>query len=94
MEKDGTCGDIAIVMGAVGPTVIRAKKAEALLQNKSLNDALVEKAAAEVSSAADPFSDIRGSVEYKRHLVGVLFRRALDVALRRARGEEVETAHG
>ncbi len=94
LEKDGTCGDIAIVMGAVGPTVIRAKKAEALLQNKSLNDALVEKAAAEVSSAADPFSDIRGSVEYKSHLVGVLFRRALDVAVRRARGEEVETAHG
>ena len=47
----------------------------------------------QASAEADPFSDIRGSAEYKRHLVGVLFRRAFEIASRRAGGEEVPTAH-
>ncbi len=94
VKEDGTCGDIAVALGAVGVTAIRAKKAEALLREKRVDDALLKEAAAQASAEADPFSDIRGSVEYKRHLVGVLFRRAFAIALRRGRGEEVNTAHG
>ena len=36
-----------------------------------------------VREAADPFADTRGSVEYKRHLVGVLFERTVSIALDR-----------
>ena len=93
LKKDGTCRDIAIGLGAVGITAIRARQAEALLRGKQVDDALAKSAAAEAAAAADPFSDIRGSAEYKRHLVGVLFQRALKIALKRAGGEEIDTVH-
>lgn len=93
LKKDGTCRDIAVGLGAVGITAIRARQAEALLRGKQVDDALAKSAAAEAAAAADPFSDIRGSAEYKRHLVGVLFQRALKIALKRARGEEIDTVH-
>jgi len=93
LKKDGTCRDIAVGLGAVGITAIRARQAEALLRGKQVDDALAKSAAAEAAAAADPFSDIRGSAEYKRHLVGVLFQRALKIALKRAGGEEIDTVH-
>jgi len=93
LQKDGTCSEIAVALGAVGLTAIQASKAEAVLRGKKVDEALLKDAAAQASAEADPFSDIRGSVEYKRHLVGVLFRRAFEIASRRAGGEEVPTAH-
>ena len=92
-EKDGTCRDISVGLGAVGLTAIRARKAEELLRGKKVEDALLREAAAQASAEAEPFADIRGSAEYKRHLVGVLFRRAFEFASRRAGGEELETVH-
>ena len=94
LDKKGNCGEIVIAMGAVGLTALRAKKAEALLRNSPISDQLLKEAALAASAECDPFSDIRGSVEYKRHLIGVLLRRAVAVALRRAAGEEVKTVHG
>jgi aerobic carbon-monoxide dehydrogenase medium subunit len=44
-----------------------------------------------IRETAEPFADTRGSVEYKLHLAGVLFRRALIVAVDRARGRKVAT---
>jgi carbon-monoxide dehydrogenase medium subunit len=51
-------------------------------------------AAAEAARAvADPQPDMRGSAEYKRQLVVALVKRAILIAARRARGEQVEGAH-
>jgi CO/xanthine dehydrogenase FAD-binding subunit len=44
-------------------------------------------------SAAEPQSDMRGSADYKRMLVGALVKRAIGYAVRRARGEQVEVGH-
>ena len=93
LDKKGNCSDIVIAMGAVGVTAMRAEKAEALLEGQPISDDLLIEAASAASAECDPFADIRGSVDYKRHLIGVLWRRAVDVALRRAGGEEVETGH-
>jgi CO/xanthine dehydrogenase FAD-binding subunit len=41
---------------------------------------VIEQAEELVREAADPFADTRGSVEYKRHLAGVLFRRSIEMA--------------
>ena len=68
-------------------------KAEELLRDKVITEEVVKNAASETSAQADPFSDIRGSAKYKRHLVGVLFQRSFDIALKRALGEEVDTLH-
>ena len=94
LDKKGHCAEISIAMGAVGVTAIRAEKAEELLRGQSVSDDLLKEASSAASAESDPFSDIRGSVDYKRHLVGVLLRRTFDIAARRAGGERVETAHG
>ncbi len=93
LDKQGCCAEIAIALGSVGVTAIRAEKAEALLRGQSVSDDLLKEAASAASAECDPFLDIRGSVDYKRHLVGVLLRRAFDIAARRAGGEKVETPH-
>ncbi len=53
----------------------------------------IEDAAEAASAAAEPQSDIRGSAEYKRALVAALTKRAVQIALRRCRGERVEGSH-
>lgn len=73
--------DIRIVLGAVAPTPIRAKSAEALLRGKELNDALIEQAAEAAMQEAQPISNVRASAEYRREMVKVLTRRALKQAL-------------
>jgi carbon-monoxide dehydrogenase medium subunit len=93
LDQKGSCEEISIAMGAVGVTALRAEKAEAVLRGKSVSDDLLKEAASAASAESDPFSDIRGSVDYKRHLVGVILRRAVDIAVRRAGGEQVETVH-
>jgi carbon-monoxide dehydrogenase medium subunit len=93
LGKDGACDRLGVGLGAVGLTAFRAHDAESILVGKKITDALVREAAAAAQAAADPFEDTRGSVDYKRHLVGVLFRRAFDAAVRRARGEEVQIGH-
>lgn len=93
LGPDGSCRDIGVGLGAVGLTAIRAHRAESVLRGKKISDPLVAEAAKEASQESDPFSDIRGTVEYKRHLVTVLLGRALKIALRRVGGEEVEVEH-
>ena len=77
--------DVAISLGAVGPKPIRVREAEARLTGKALTPDLVSAVTPLVREAAEPFADTRGSEEYKRHLVGVLFERTVSVALGRAR---------
>src|ERR1700686_3145451 len=87
------CQDAAIALGCVGLTAIRATKAEASLRGKNLNDKTISTAAEAARSVADPQADMRGSVDYKRQLVVALVKRAIQIAARRARGEQVEGSH-
>jgi aerobic carbon-monoxide dehydrogenase medium subunit len=92
MEGD-ICQDAAIALGCVGLTAIRAKDAEAALRAQRLTEKTMALAMEAARAAADPQSDMRGSADYKRTLVGALVKRAIEIALRRARGEQVEVAH-
>lgn len=73
--------EIRIVLGAVAPTPIRARRAEELLRGKTLNDELIEKAAEAAVSESRPISNVRASAQYRRDMVGVLTRRAIQQAL-------------
>jgi carbon-monoxide dehydrogenase medium subunit len=87
------CRTVAIGLGALGPTAMRAPGAEEFLQGHAPSPDRLDTAMRLVQDAAQPFADTRGSVDYKRHLAGVLFRRAFAVALARASGRRVETLH-
>jgi carbon-monoxide dehydrogenase medium subunit len=73
-----------IVLGCVGPTPVRARKAEALITGKKLTAELIAEAAAMASQECSPSSDLRGSEQYKRAIVGTLVKRAAAKANERA----------
>jgi carbon-monoxide dehydrogenase medium subunit len=67
--KSGVCNQILIALGAVAPTPIRAKKAEALLNGNELKPALIDKAAAAAAGETNPITDFRASAGYRKDLV-------------------------
>ncbi|HSB91218.1 MAG TPA: xanthine dehydrogenase family protein subunit M [Anaerolineales bacterium] len=86
MEEDGvTCREARLGLAAVAPNPIRARRAEALLAGKGLDEDTLKAAAREARAEARPISDVRASAEYRRHLVETLTARALALAVARAR---------
>ncbi len=82
LEREaGKCSDIRIVLGAVGPTVIRARKTEALLRGRVIDDALLAEAAESAMQESTPIGNVRASAAYRRDMVGVLTRRAIGHAM-------------
>ena len=93
LDNRGACQDVRIGLGALGPTAVRARKAEQTLNGLEPSPDRIVEATAAIQEDIHPFEDIRGSVEYKRHLAGVVFEKALSVALGRSRGERVTLPH-
>ena len=75
-----------VVLGCVGATPVRARKAEALLMEKKLTAELAEQAGSTASQECTPTSDLRGSEQYKRAIVRTLVKRAAGKAYERALG--------
>jgi carbon-monoxide dehydrogenase medium subunit len=75
--EQGVCRDLRLVVGAVSPRPVRIHHAEEFVRGKEITEAALQTISAEASRAVDPIDDLRGSASYKRHLVGVLVRRAL-----------------
>ncbi len=73
-----------IVLGCVGPTPVRARKAEALITGKKLAAELIAEAGGIASQECSPTSDLRGSEQYKRAIVRTLVKRAADAAYKKA----------
>lgn len=74
-----------IVLGCVGATPVRARKAEALVTEKKLTLELAQNAGAMASQECSPTSDLRGSEQYKRAIVLTLVKRGVAKAYERAR---------
>jgi carbon-monoxide dehydrogenase medium subunit len=71
------CRHARIALGAVSPTPMRARKAEALLLNHILTEELAGRAGEQASQECKPISDVRSSAEYRREMVRVNTKRAL-----------------
>jgi carbon-monoxide dehydrogenase medium subunit len=88
LEPDGRCYAARVALGAVAPTAIRVLDAEAALLGTRIDAAALERMVLAVRAAARPIDDKRGTVTYRRQVVGVLARRAAERAAERARGLE------
>jgi len=86
LSPNGTCERVGIGLTNVGPTPIKAKRAEGFLQGKRLDEGTIKQVAQLAAEESQPTADFRGSTEYKRDLVRVLTARALRKALERAGG--------
>lgn len=86
LREGDVCERVGIGLTNVGPTPIKAKKAEEVLRGHKIDSEAIKRVAQLASEESQPRADLRGSEEYKRDLVRVLTIRALHRALERARG--------
>lgn len=86
LDDKGQVTVAGIGLTNVGPTAIRAEKAEEALRGRAPDEKAITQAAAEAAAAAQPAGDSRGPADYKRDVVRVLTARALRKAVARAKG--------
>lgn len=79
--------DVRIALGAVAPTPLRARAAEEALRGKKADRQAITEAVERAVASASPIDDVRSSADYRHEMVRVLTRRALEGALRQAKGE-------
>jgi probable selenate reductase FAD-binding subunit len=84
VDRTGKCTWARVALGAVAPTPLRARKAEAALTGQTLTKATLEAACNAVMREIRPITDLRASAEYRREMSGVLTRRALRECAERA----------
>jgi carbon-monoxide dehydrogenase medium subunit len=89
LGDDGRILDARIALASVAPTPLLAAEAGQSLVGKPPDEDAFAEAARLAQEAARPISDVRGTAAQRRHLVGVLTKRALRGAARRAKGEAV-----
>src|ERR1700719_2842233 len=79
------CTAARISLGAVAATPLLASKAADALIGKKLDDASLEAAGNAASAICKPIDDMRGTIDFRVHVTGVLTRRALPIAAERAK---------
>ncbi len=79
----GKCASASVALTNLGETAIYAEEASAALVGSAIDDAAIEKAAEIVKGAIEPFSDLKGTVEYRTAMAGVMTARAIRRAAER-----------
>ena len=74
---NGICRELRLAVGAVALRPVRVSGGEEIAREMILTDSIFDSIAAEAVRCIDPIDDLRGPAHYKRHLVGVLVRRAV-----------------
>lgn len=70
--------NVRVSFGAVAPTAIRVRGAEATLEGRAPDPATIAAAATAAVNEINPISDVRASAWYRRELAGNMLRRMLD----------------
>lgn len=77
-KKDNRCIKARIAAGSVAPTPMRLVDAESLLEGAILSRELLAEVQQVAAKSVSPITDVRSTAGYRRHLVGVLIKRALE----------------
>ena len=80
-SQDKNIVDARIILGAVAPTPIRARKAEDMMKSKAIDQRLIEDVSQAAAEESKPISDVRGSASYRKEIVKVLTSRAIKEAI-------------
>lgn len=91
LGQNGACSDARLTYCGASDRPIRATEATSLV-GRPVGDAEIRQTAALIQQEIDPPGNLHASAGYQRHLAGVLTRRALTVALERARRADEQTA--
>ena len=83
LNADGTIRSAGVALSAAGACAVRVEAAEQLLAGQKPSAELIRAASNAASQRSAPQADLRGTVEYKKHLAGVLVARGLRQALAR-----------
>jgi len=87
LDKGDECEEVGVGLTAVGPTAIKARKAEGWMRGKTPGEGAAVREFARLSAEeSDPSTDLRGTSDYKKEVVSVLVSRAFTRACERARG--------
>jgi carbon-monoxide dehydrogenase medium subunit len=86
LDGKGVCTKAGVGVTGAGTKAVRAKGVEAGLLGKALDASTIEAAAQKAAEGVDVQADLQGSVEYKSHLCRVFARRAVEAAVKRAKG--------
>ena len=88
LDAEGALVSLSIALTAVAPTIIAVHGTDELA-GRPVDASLLAEVAELASAQSAPISDLRASDAYRKHCVGVMARRAVDAAARRARGESI-----
>ncbi|HYG59739.1 MAG TPA: xanthine dehydrogenase family protein subunit M [Symbiobacteriaceae bacterium] len=86
-REGGICAEVRIALGAVAPTTVRARGAEALIQGEVLSLSLVQSAAAMAARDIQPITDLRSTAAYRKAMTEVIVEQLLIAAWARSGGE-------
>ena len=76
--SDGTCKDLRVVAGAVSETPQEIASAGTIARGNALSASLIERIADAYSTGIEPLSDLRGSAWYRKQIIRVMARRAME----------------
>jgi len=82
---NGTIKTARVALASVAPTPLFLKNLGAELEGKPANEESLNMAGQIAKKASRPITDMRGTIEYRKHLCDVLTRRALQTAINRAK---------
>ena len=85
LDGGGICRDARICVGAVAPAPVRTVKAEAMLRGKEITGDVLSEVGNVASKDVSPIVPLFAPVPYKRQIIGVLVRRAIQQAYDRAK---------
>ena len=88
-DVDGKLTNVSLALGAVAPTVVRARRAEAELEGRRPEPRVVEAAVSALASDISPIDDLRASARFRREVAGVLLREELGARMRAISGRSL-----